>query len=329
MSSAVHGSLRSFLQLSLFQPNRLIANQQLVVNDQLVSNNELVNLIVQGDGNIVLYRTMFGVPLWASNTAGASVDHVIMQVDGNLVAYSPAGERVWATGTDRHTDAYCILQGDGDFVVYDSANNPLWASNTVQDYASPTFVYSDSNSYIYNETSESWKQLCQAFPCFDALQWPDYASTHIETRIMGQPVVIQLWKGWCQKFLGLSTFPGGVGAEVGVYRRIPGRIRPTSLPFLPKPLELLILGQLQALSDDDLWWPFPELGASVEYTLVNPITNETFFKGGPETTYWLAKWMFDDSYSRFQSAQGDDKTPTLSTGYVLRYSINGQSFLPW
>ena len=167
------------------------------------------------------------------------------------------------------------------------------------------------------------RNSAKSLPCFDALQWPDYSTTHIDATINGQAVVIQLWKGWCEKFLGLSEFPGGVGAEVGIYRRNPGRIRPTSLAFLPSALEALILNSMETLTDDELWWPFPELGARVEYTLINPITQEPFFSAGPETTYWLAKWMFDDSYADYQAAQGSGRTPTFSTAYTLQYRVNG------
>src|SRR6266478_195527 len=154
----------------------------------------------------------------------------------------------------------------------------------------PTIGYSDAKGYSYNETSDSWKQLCRGLPCCDALQWPDYATMHVDDVINGQPVVIQVWKGWCQKFLGLQSFPGGIGAEVGVYHRMPGRVRPTStsLPFLPGPFATFTVNAIANLTDNDIWWPFPELNAQIECTLFNPVTNQTFFNAGPERSYWLA-----------------------------------------
>jgi hypothetical protein len=321
--------------------DRLQPNQQLNVTDQLASNNGRVNLIMQGDGNLVLYRTRFGRALWASNTQGKPVHHVIMQGDGNLVAYSAAGAPDWNTGTYGHPGAWMVLQDDGNLVVYDSANTPLWASNTVQDFSSPTIGYADDHGYTYVETSELWQQMCSVLPCCLALQWPDYATRIVEDTINGQLVVIQLWKGWCQKFLGLQNFPGGIGAEVGVYRRIPGRIRPTSLPFLPQPLAAFILNTIATLSDNELWWPFPELQAQIEFTLVNPVTNQTFFCAGPETSYWLAKWMNDGSYTQYQGDQGvrwpwlpswwpgNSQTPFFSADYALDYKINGKSYPRW
>jgi hypothetical protein len=75
----------------------------------------------------------------------------------------------------------------------------------------------DEQGYHYVETSDEWKQACLALPCFSLLAWPDYKTTTVEDVIDGEPVVIQLWKGWCQKFFGDDDFPGGIGAEVGIY----------------------------------------------------------------------------------------------------------------
>ena len=83
-----------------------------------------------------------------------------------------------------------------------------------------TNKFVDDQGYEYVETSEDWKKACLPLPCFAAVWWPDYATKVVEDTIDGQPVVIQLWKGWCQKFLGDDDFPGGIGAEVGVYHRV-------------------------------------------------------------------------------------------------------------
>ena len=161
---------------------------------------------MQSDGNLVLYRTMFGLPLFATNTNGKPVDRAVMQGDGNFVLYAPDGTPHWATGTWGHPGARIVLQDDGNLVVYSSSNQPLWASHTVQNWNSPTVRY--KRGYWFDETSESWKQLCMSLPCFMALQWPDYATKKFEVTLKGQPAVIQVWKGWCQKFLGLQNSLG-------------------------------------------------------------------------------------------------------------------------
>jgi len=198
-----------------------------------------------------------------------------------------------------------------------------------QALSNPTKRYADSRGYQYDETSDPWKQMCTAFPCFGALQWPGYASIWIEDRINGQPVVIQLWKGTCQKFLGMNQFPGGIGAEVGVYRRIPGRARPAALPFFPPPLADVFLKPITSIPDNQLWWAYPELNTQISFKLVNPITNQVFFETTTETTYWLNKWMDDDSYAKYVKDQGPGRTPKSPLDYKLVYTINGKTYTAW
>ena len=107
--------------------DRLQADQMLGINQQLISNNGWLNLILQGDGNVVLYRTQVGQPLWASNTSGQPVHRLLMQADGNLVAYSLLDVALWSTGMAGHPGSALVLQDDGNLVVYDSTNNPIWA----------------------------------------------------------------------------------------------------------------------------------------------------------------------------------------------------------
>jgi hypothetical protein len=283
-----------------------------------------VKLVMQGDGNLVLYRTQNSQPLWASNTAGQPVVTAEMQGDGNFVAYTSAGAAPWATGTDGNPGASVVVQDDGNLVVYNASNNPLWASNTVINWNTPAIGHKDARGYSYVSVSESWKDLCAMLPCFAALQWPGYSTDFFDDEIDGQPVVIQLWKGWCQKFLGLQFLPGGIGAEVGVYRRIPGKLKPTSLSFLQNPvLEGFFLNLLAPVADNELWWPAPELNAKLEFTLINPNTNQTFFSAGPENSYWLTSWMNEPDYVKYVLDQGF-RTPFFANDYILEYTINGK-----
>jgi hypothetical protein len=203
---------------------------------------------------------------------------------------------------------------------------------------SPTIKYTDARGYEYVETSGWLKQLCTLLPCFEALQWPDYASKVVRDVIDGQDVVIQLWKGWCPKVF--EDFPGGIGAEVGVYRTVLKRALPASLPLLT-PQAAAGLTSIAELGDEFLWWPFPELGTTIEFTLTNPVTGQTFFSAGPEITYWMNKWMNNGSYAAYKSDQGkrwlelpswwlgNSRTPLLAWNYVLEYTINGKTYPPW
>jgi hypothetical protein len=152
--------------------DRLTQNQALNVNDQLVSNNGRVILVMQGDGNLVLYRTDDGHALWASNTLGKPANHAVMQGDGNFVVYSQGGQPFWATATDGHPGAWIVLQDDGNLVVYDNVNRALWASNTVQNFG-PSFV----RGFLPSTNA----------PLFHNGPWP--AGTAVSISIFGLPPV--------------------------------------------------------------------------------------------------------------------------------------------
>lgn len=47
-----------------------------------------------------------------------------------------------------------------------------------------------------------------------------------------------------------------------------------------------------------------------------------------EVTYWLNKWMDDDSYEKYKNAPGN-QTPSSETDYLLDYTINGNSYKRW
>src|SRR5262249_26784735 len=98
--------------------------------------------------------------------------------------------------------------------------------------------------------------------------------------------------------------------------------------FLPPDFAAFIIANIANLTDDQLWWAFPELNTKVEFTLTNPVTNQTFFTAGPETTYWLNKWMDDDSYEAYQRNQAA-RPPASPTDYLLDYKVNGALFPRW
>ena len=109
--------------------DRLDPGQALQVNESLVSPNGQFSLVLQPDGNLVLYEQA-GQPVWASGTDGREVSTATMQEDGNLVLYSPTGEPVWASDTYGNEGAYLILQDDRNLVIYGADGTPLWATNT-------------------------------------------------------------------------------------------------------------------------------------------------------------------------------------------------------
>lgn len=81
----------------------------------LWSANGRYELIMQSDGNLVLYH--HGLALWATNTNGIAIEKAVMQSDGNLVLYDYAGNARWASNTAGNWYAHLVLQCDGNLVI--------------------------------------------------------------------------------------------------------------------------------------------------------------------------------------------------------------------
>eukprot|EP00756_Hemistasia_phaeocysticola_P013171 Hpha_TRINITY_DN15255_c0_g2::TRINITY_DN15255_c0_g2_i1::g.66109::m.66109 len=103
----------------------------------LVTNLSL-KLVMQGDGNLVLY---IGTPHpknapWATGThakrvGGLPAARAIMQKDGNLVLYTAKGKPIWATGTNGHgTRPYRLeleaTDASAALVLYDGSDEVIW-----------------------------------------------------------------------------------------------------------------------------------------------------------------------------------------------------------
>jgi hypothetical protein len=112
-------------------PARLNANQLLSVNQQLVSLNGKARLLMQPDGNLVLYRVADNRALWASGTYGKPMTQALMQTDGNFVGYN-AGKTIayWSSGTYGYSSASVVLGDDGDLKVVLPSGAVLWGSQT-------------------------------------------------------------------------------------------------------------------------------------------------------------------------------------------------------
>ena len=115
----------------------LRAGESLGIDQKLTSSNGKYTLIMQGDGNLVLY-TESNTPVWATKTDGKGAVRASLQNDGNLVLYTKEVERrfrrdepvaVWASQT-RGENVRLILQDDRNLVIYTSDGRELWASGT-------------------------------------------------------------------------------------------------------------------------------------------------------------------------------------------------------
>lgn len=90
-------------------------------------------LILQGDGNLVLYRD--GEALWASNTKGSVPGAAVVQADGNFTIYDLDGSPVWYTGTWDNPGAHLTLQDDGNLVLHGPDGRVLWNAATAKGIA--------------------------------------------------------------------------------------------------------------------------------------------------------------------------------------------------
>ena len=109
----------------------LSTNMQLYTSDYIIAPVKDCKLILQTDGNLVLYNKIYQA-LWASNTVGKDAFKCIMQADGNLVLYDKSNKPLWASNTFGHPNSRLVLQDDGNLVIYDENNAPVWATNTSQ-----------------------------------------------------------------------------------------------------------------------------------------------------------------------------------------------------
>jgi hypothetical protein len=119
----------------------LSSGSQLIPGEEISSNNGYFALTLQQDGNVVLYKANNGTPvivdpIWATGTNDFTPGNLIMQGDGNLVLYPQGGGNArWASGTSGNNGAFLNVENNGRIVIYRAGsttptrNNALWMSD--------------------------------------------------------------------------------------------------------------------------------------------------------------------------------------------------------
>jgi len=110
-------------------PAHLNMGQNLYPGQQLLSPNHTFRVILQTDGNLVVYNAS-NQPIWSSGTNGRSVAYLAMQGDSNLVLRGTDGVAVWTTTTQGMGGTYLSMQDDGNLIVYTSSNQATWSIQT-------------------------------------------------------------------------------------------------------------------------------------------------------------------------------------------------------
>ena len=91
-----------------------------------MSTNRRVHLVLQRDGNFVLYKD--GRAAWQTKTTNGQV--ALWQPDGNLVVYAGWGTNpIWASNTAGQGE-YLAAQDDGNVVIYNANWRPVWQTGT-------------------------------------------------------------------------------------------------------------------------------------------------------------------------------------------------------
>jgi len=104
---------------SMLTGTRLVGNY----NQFLTSPNGLNRLIMQADGNLVLYNG--GRALWATGTLGAN-RVLLMRTDGYATVYR-GNDAVWYTPTGGHPGSALAVTNDGNVIVRGPDGRILWA----------------------------------------------------------------------------------------------------------------------------------------------------------------------------------------------------------
>ncbi|MCE6994102.1 S8 family serine peptidase [Saccharothrix sp. S26] len=103
----------------------LVRGESLQAGQSKVSQDGRFTLVMQGDGNLVLY-TAAGQALWHTNTWGTGATYAILQQDGNLVVYTAAGVAKWHTNTWGTAADRLIVQNDSNLVLYGPSGQVFW-----------------------------------------------------------------------------------------------------------------------------------------------------------------------------------------------------------
>lgn len=191
-------------------------------------------------------------------------------------------------------------------------------------------IFTPSNEQRdFVETSDIWAARCSDLACGQWVRFNDYTEAHrYNANIPGiGPVIIQLWKGWCPRFNEMpetsalrevlnmgKEFPGGLGAEVGVYVPPDGSNRMVDAAFADTPV-----GRTK-------WVPLVNPDLRIAFKLVNTKTGKVIVDAPEKNTWWRTKWMSPDKYKEYKKTEDVPENPLE---YTLQYWINGVRQPDW
>ncbi|WP_051732341.1 hypothetical protein [Kitasatospora phosalacinea] len=112
-------------------PSDILKNDQALFPNTWMESSTTV-LVMQGDGNLVLYRKSDGKVIWSSNTWGHPGALAVL-TDTGIFGVADQNNAYWYTNTSGNYGAYVKVQSDGNVVLYRAGGESAgaaWASNT-------------------------------------------------------------------------------------------------------------------------------------------------------------------------------------------------------
>ena len=109
----------------------MMPGESLSPGESITSPSGRYQLILQHDGNLVLYDTDGSVALWDSRTVGRSDRTLIMQPDGNLVLYElpvTPFDALWHARTYDWPGAILTVRDDSTMTIGHSDGRVLWTA---------------------------------------------------------------------------------------------------------------------------------------------------------------------------------------------------------
>jgi hypothetical protein len=146
-----------FIIATLFAPissGELLQGNSITTGGTLYSDNGLFYLIVQGDGNVVIYGCRGFTAVWATGTNNSTAQRtLLMQTDGNLVLVEN-GVTVWQSGTNyMYRGPYILSMTNDGYLSIISGLGVIWNSNSA--YTAPcqlcAYIYGGASAGTVNQ----------------------------------------------------------------------------------------------------------------------------------------------------------------------------------
>ncbi len=111
---------------------RLKHNQKLKAGEFLIDRSGSTKLVMQGDGNLVLYNLQNNTPIWSTNTYRHGNGCYVVMENNNLVVYNKYNNKIWATNTPKKfsSPSYYLAIKKNLLLIANLDKNLLWVSNS-------------------------------------------------------------------------------------------------------------------------------------------------------------------------------------------------------